>query len=106
MEHPLRVEEFSPSELPLSAAIEPAVAEAPLAAAASAPLPALPNPVGTPKVGTSGWDASLSSSPACFRSSRAGLPRCSRRLQGLSRSSPLPIPPANGDLPLPFPCSM
>src|SRR5258708_9130012 len=43
MEHPLRVEEFSPSELPLSAAIEPAVAEAPLAAAASAPLPALPN---------------------------------------------------------------
>ncbi len=43
MEHPLRVEEFSPSEPPLSAAIEPAVAEAPLAAAASAPLPALPN---------------------------------------------------------------
>ena len=43
MEHPLRVEEFSPSELPLSAAIEPAIAEAPLAAAASAPLPALPN---------------------------------------------------------------
>jgi len=43
MEHPLRVEEFSPSELPLSAAIEPAVAEASLAAAASAPLPALPN---------------------------------------------------------------
>jgi hypothetical protein len=43
MEHPLRVEEFSPSELPPSAAIEPAVAEAPLAATASAPLPALPN---------------------------------------------------------------
>src|SRR6266576_6457637 len=34
--------------------------------------------VGTPKVGTSGWDTSVSSSPACFRSSRAGPPRCSR----------------------------
>jgi FAD/FMN-containing dehydrogenase len=43
MEHPLRVEEFSPSEPPLSAGIKPAVAEAPLASAASVPLPALPN---------------------------------------------------------------
>ena len=43
MEHPLRVEEFSPSEPPLSAAIEPAVAEAPPAerAVAGAAEPSL-----------------------------------------------------------------
>ena len=43
MEHPLQVEEFSPSEAPPSAAVESAAAEAAVAVAASAPLPALPN---------------------------------------------------------------
>lgn len=42
MEHPLRVEEYSPSELPQAAGAGPAL-DSPPAAAARAPLPPLPN---------------------------------------------------------------
>ena len=42
MEHPLRVDEFSPSEATRSAVVEPAAAPSP-AAVASTPLPPLPN---------------------------------------------------------------
>jgi FAD/FMN-containing dehydrogenase len=43
MEHPLRVDEFDPSETPPSVGAEPAAAAPPPPAAASAPLPPLPN---------------------------------------------------------------
>ncbi len=43
MEHPLRVDEFDPSETPSSVVVEPAAAAPPPPAAASAPLPPLPS---------------------------------------------------------------
>src|SRR5258708_7085265 len=43
MEHPLRVDEFDPSETPSSVVVEPAAAVPPPPAAASAPLPPLPS---------------------------------------------------------------
>src|SRR3954451_1227766 len=43
MEHPLRVEEFSPAEMRPPVAAEPPAAEALAVAAGSAPLPPLPN---------------------------------------------------------------
>jgi len=42
MEHPLRVDEFSPSEMPQLPATEPAATEASFSAAAAATLPPLP----------------------------------------------------------------
>src|SRR5216683_4750361 len=42
MEHPLRVDEFSPSGMPASVAVEPPFAD-PATPAAGAPLPPLPN---------------------------------------------------------------
>ena len=43
MEHPLRVDEFSPSEMPPRLATEPAAPELPFSATAAATLPPLPN---------------------------------------------------------------